>query len=367
MPSTYSPDLRIELISNGEQSGTWGTTTNNNLGTLIENAISGLATVAISSTDQALTAVNGASDQARCAAIELTGGSAAFNLFVPPVTKLYVIKNSTSYAASVYCSTVIGNTTAAGAGMSVPAGKTTLLRADGTDVFDQVDHLASLSLDTPLAASFGGTGASTASGARSNLGATTIGDNLFTLADPSAVTFPRFNADNSVSALSAADFRTAITAVTSVAASSPVASSGGLTPTISLAASYGDTQNPYASKTANYVLAAPSGSAGAPSFRALVAADLPGFTGSLATNGYQMLPSGLMIQWGTYTSTNDSPQTFTWTHAFPTGCFAAVTNFKNEFNYPAPAINSVSATNFTVNRDDAVDGSQPFFILAIGY
>jgi len=63
--------------------------------------------------------------------------------------------------------------------------------------------------------------------------------------------------------------------VTSVSGTSPVASSGGATPAISLASGYGDTQNPYASKTANYVLAAPDGSAGAPTFRAIVAADIP--------------------------------------------------------------------------------------------
>lgn len=63
--------------------------------------------------------------------------------------------------------------------------------------------------------------------------------------------------------------------VTSVTGTAPVVSSGGATPAISLAASYGDTQNPYASKTANYVLAAPNGSGGAPTFRAIVAADIP--------------------------------------------------------------------------------------------
>ena len=63
--------------------------------------------------------------------------------------------------------------------------------------------------------------------------------------------------------------------VTSVTGTSPVASSGGTTPAISLASGYGDTQNPYASKTANYFLAAPNGSAGVPTFRAVVAADIP--------------------------------------------------------------------------------------------
>jgi hypothetical protein len=63
--------------------------------------------------------------------------------------------------------------------------------------------------------------------------------------------------------------------VTSVTGTSPVASSGGATPAISLSAGYGDTLNPYASKTANYVLAAPDGTAGVPTFRAVVAADIP--------------------------------------------------------------------------------------------
>ena len=75
--------------------------------------------------------------------------------------------------------------------------------------------------------------------------------------------------------------------VTSVTGTSPVVSTGGATPAISLAASYGDTQNPYASKTANFVLAAPNGTAGVPTFRAVVAADIPTLnqstTGSAAT------------------------------------------------------------------------------------
>ncbi len=127
----------------------------------------------------------------------------------------------------------------------------------------------------------GGTGATTNTAARTNLGATTVGSNFFTLTNPSAVTFPRINADNTVSTLDAASFRTAIGAgtgsgtVTSVGATSPVASSGGTAPTISLNSAYGDTLNPYGSKTANNFLAAPNGSAGTPSFRAIVAADIP--------------------------------------------------------------------------------------------
>ena len=144
MPSTYSTDLRIELIANGEQSGTWGTTTNTNLGTLIEDAISGLVNVSVTSANQPLTALNGAADQARCAAISLsttTGDN--FAVYVPPVTKLYVIRNTSNiYIATVYVSTVLGNTTAAGTGIAIPAGATVLVRSDGTNIVEQLSYVA---------------------------------------------------------------------------------------------------------------------------------------------------------------------------------------------------------------------------------
>lgn len=142
MPSTYSPDLRIELIATGEQSGTWGATTNTNLGTLIEDAISGLASVSVTSANQALTANNGLVDQARCSAVALTTTTTAnFAVYVPPVTKLYVIFNSSAYVATIYCSTAIGNTTAAGTGVAVPAGKAVLIRSTGTDIVEQLNYV----------------------------------------------------------------------------------------------------------------------------------------------------------------------------------------------------------------------------------
>lgn len=72
--------------------------------------------------------------------------------------------------------------------------------------------------------------------------------------------------------------------VTGVTATAPVASSGGAAPVVSLNAAYGDTLNPYASKTANFVLAAPTGAAGVPVFRAVVAADIPTLNQSTTGN-----------------------------------------------------------------------------------
>lgn len=171
MPSTYSPDLRIELIANGEQSGTWGSTTNNNLGTLIEDAIAGAATVSVTTANQALTVLNGAVDQARNAALTLTTTTTAnFAVYVPPVTKLYVVSNTSAYTATIYCSTVAGNTTAAGVGVAVPAGKSMILRSTGINIVEQMNHVAgnlsvsgvltanSLDLTAPLPAAEGGTG-----------------------------------------------------------------------------------------------------------------------------------------------------------------------------------------------------------------
>ena len=134
----------------------------------------------------------------------------------------------------------------------------------------------------------GGTGATTAAAARTNLGATTLGSNLFTITNPSAITFPRFNADNTVSSLNAADFRTAIGAGTSsttgtvtsvggtgtvsgLSLSGTVTTSGNLT----LGGTLAVLPSNFASQTAKTVLAAPNAAAGVPTFRLLVASDIP--------------------------------------------------------------------------------------------
>jgi len=131
--STYSPNLRLELITSGTQAGAWGNTTNTNLGSLLDPAISGYAPVTIASAAQAFTALYGAADEARNAIIELTGAYVGdFAVYAPPSPKTYIIYNSTSYNATIYNSTVLGNTTAAGGGVLIKAGATTAVWSDGT-------------------------------------------------------------------------------------------------------------------------------------------------------------------------------------------------------------------------------------------
>lgn len=156
MASTYSPSLRIELIGSGDQAGTWGTTTNTNLGTLIESAIAGYISVSVTSANQAFTALDGAPDQSRNAVIGLTTTTTAnFAVYAPPQEKTYIIWNTTAYIATIYNSTVLGNTTAAGAGVAVPAGKKLLVFSTGTNFYT----IESANLTGVLAIANGGTGA----------------------------------------------------------------------------------------------------------------------------------------------------------------------------------------------------------------
>jgi len=167
MPSTYS-NLKIELIATGEQTGTWGTTTNTNLGTALEEAITGSATVNFSSADVTISLTNSnASQAARNLRLNLSGTSGgARTLTVPAIEKLYLINNGLADACTVKNST--------GTGIAVPAGKSMFVFNDGTNVVDAVTHLSSITLNTDLAIADGGTGASDAGTARTNLGLGTM-------------------------------------------------------------------------------------------------------------------------------------------------------------------------------------------------
>ena len=98
MTTSYSPSLKLSLIGTGDQSGTWGTTTNNNLGTLLEQAITGVAAISLAGISAyTLTNLNGVSDDARNMCLIFSGTpSGAPTITAPAQNKLYVIVNNTT-------------------------------------------------------------------------------------------------------------------------------------------------------------------------------------------------------------------------------------------------------------------------------
>ena len=136
MSSTYSTNLALELIGTGDQAGNWGSTTNVNLGTLLEQAISGYVSVTVSSpTDVTLAMTNGADATARNMFLQIIGTGGA-NLIVPNNRKLYFIYNSTAASVTVK---VTGLT-----GVAVPAGAKVVLVCNGTDIVSATNYMVSL-------------------------------------------------------------------------------------------------------------------------------------------------------------------------------------------------------------------------------
>lgn len=330
MAITYS-NLKLAEIASGTEDGTWGDITNANITVALEEAIVGRANAAFpSDSNYTLPWTNTYATQvARNYVLNVTGSiSATRELIVPAIEKPYLIQNNTTGGNSILVKTL------AGTGVTVPNGKSALVYTDATNVVAAFNYVPDITVGTitltaPLSVSNGGTGATSfssggilrgngtsaisvasASDIVSAIGATAV-TNATNATNATTATNVAGGAANRIlynTAAGATSFIAAPTVsstylqwdgasfgwasiapggVTAVTGTAPVASSGGSTPDISLAANYGDTQNPYASKTANFFLAAPNGTAGAPTFRAIVAADIPTLnqntTGNAAT------------------------------------------------------------------------------------
>jgi len=130
MPTTYTPILQLALPATGELNGTWGTTVNDNITSMVEQAIAGLATVNTwTAASHTLTTANGTTSEARCAILECSGApGAAATVVCPAASKIYIIKNSVTGGFAVTLKT------SAGTGVSVPNGSTSILYCDGTNV-----------------------------------------------------------------------------------------------------------------------------------------------------------------------------------------------------------------------------------------
>lgn len=149
MASTYSPSLRLELIDTGDQSGLWGDTTNTNLGSLIEQAITGVESIPMLDADYTLSALNGSPDEARNAVLIFTSASsltASRNIIIPADEKVYIVKNSTTGGQSIIVKT------SGGTGVTVPNGAVLQLYCDGINCHTSLNYLTSPTLGgTPTA------------------------------------------------------------------------------------------------------------------------------------------------------------------------------------------------------------------------
>jgi len=117
------------LIANGDQAGTWGNTTNTNLGTLLEQSITGVQTIVMADPyDYTLTSLSGVSDEARNNVLVVTGTlTAVRSVIAPLVKKTYLIKNNTSGGFAILIKA------ASGASVSIPNGVTSIVYCDGTN------------------------------------------------------------------------------------------------------------------------------------------------------------------------------------------------------------------------------------------
>jgi hypothetical protein len=198
MAINYTSLLGLAQPVTGTEAGAWGTVVNTQITALVEEAIASTVSLDVTSGDITLTTTVGAANQARRALLLVTGTPGTTrNVIAPSQSKTYVVINSSNAAVVVKGVATTGAT--------VASATRALVAWNGTDFV----VVASSNL--------------------TDLGATTLGTNLVKIPNPSAVTFPRFNADNTVSALSATDFRTAIGAGVGTGTVTSIAVSGGTT------------------------------------------------------------------------------------------------------------------------------------------
>jgi len=301
MASTYSPSLKLELMGNGDQAGTWGTTTNNNLGTLLEQAITGVQTITLLDADHTLTNINGASDEARNAVLVVNGTTSAIRNIIAPTSqqKTYIVTNSTVGGFGITVKT------ASGAGVTIPYGATQIVYTDGTNFY--------------LAAS------QTVVAAGTGINVSTVGTTA-TVSNTGVVTVtPSTGISASTTGTNVTIANTGVTSITGTANQvTASASTGGVTLSLPSTINVNISGNAATATNANYATNAGNAnyanSAGSAN-NGLVADSLGG-------SGYAQV-GGLIIQWLTVTvgttggNGMQGPYGFNWPRGFPNTCLFA--------------------------------------------
>jgi hypothetical protein len=134
MPTTYSPNLKIAILGTGENVGTWGTMTNDSLGTVIEQAITGWCDIVMTDANYTLSSGNGTeANESRNVVLAVTGtNSVVRDVIVPFINKLYIVYNGTNLGINVCCAT--------GVKTFVRTGETIFVFADGVDTHPGPNH-----------------------------------------------------------------------------------------------------------------------------------------------------------------------------------------------------------------------------------
>jgi hypothetical protein len=391
--ATWS-ELKFKLIATGDETGTWGETTNENLGTAIEQAITGSTDITFLDDNVTLVlADTTALQQARALRLNLIGGvTASKYLQVPDIQKYYIISNTLTE------NIVIQNST--GSDYTVPAGTTAQVFSTGTGIKNALSFFSGAIL-SPAAIIGGGTIDDTA------IGLTTPNTGTFTTLESTSLETTTIT--GLTTPLSTAQGGTGTTSTTGtgsvVFSASPTLTGSPLAPTqtagdnstkiattayVATAVTNGlGTLGTMATQNANNVAitggtASGMTSVAATTFTGNVTGNVSGNAGtvtngvyttdftssnqSLSTNGYQKLPGGLIMQWGNVSPAINTTTTVTFPTAFPNACVSVQLTILNSTTsdvYVMRVNQTPTTTDFVIRNSQ---GTSYFtYWLAIGY